>query len=339
MKSRSARKAGFTLVELLVVISITAVLASLLLPALAKARGNADAAVCRNNLRQWGVVAASYSGDFDGRLPQEGLGNGFGNSTGYYRNWLGHFRTYLGLVNGGYWGLNDLTLNPLENPPVSKGISLDFRTPNIASRNNTWNTNNRFNKIRNNPYYCPSMIRYPEISPVSDPELWAYLGIPPTWSANFAAWATPGGWTLQVVNGVSDYGVNCNLFGDSQGPPVQKMGAAKWPSKTMLMCEAAIYSEMARAWRQPLGNTFGCGPNQAGGGCTSGGNSGHWGIRHNNFSQMNLVCIDGHTETINFLTTTGDPVIKGGELCLCCPVGNNTGVCPGGNWKVYMSPE
>ena len=333
MKSTSARTTGFTLIELLVVITILAILAALLLPALARARANADATVCRNNLRQLGVVAATYSGDFNGRLPQEGL------FSGYYGNWLGHFRAYLGPINGGYWGLTNLTLNPLENPPTSKGIALDFRTPNTSSKNNTWNTNNRFNKIRDNPFYCPSMVRYPEITPTSDPDIWAYLRLPPTWTINWAAWASPNWYTMQCVNGVSDYGVNCTVFGDSQGPPVQKMGAAKWPSKTLLMCEATISCEMARAWRQPLGNTFGCGANQAGGGCVSGGNGGHWGIRHNNFSQMNLVCIDGHTETIGFTTTTGDPVINNGELCLCCPVGNNTGVCPGSNWKVYVSPE
>ena len=58
---------GFTLVELLVVISIVAVLAALLLPALSAAREAARSNSCRNNLRQF-FVSLSTHADFD---PQE----------------------------------------------------------------------------------------------------------------------------------------------------------------------------------------------------------------------------------------------------------------------------
>ena len=56
---------GFTLVELLVVIAIIALLMSILLPSLARAKKQAMAVLCQSNLKQWGTCFSMYAGDND----------------------------------------------------------------------------------------------------------------------------------------------------------------------------------------------------------------------------------------------------------------------------------
>ena len=73
---RTRQNKGFTLVELLVVISIIALLIGILIPAIGKARTSARVAVDLSNLRSHGIGSSAYAGENKGNMPNVNAGDG-----------------------------------------------------------------------------------------------------------------------------------------------------------------------------------------------------------------------------------------------------------------------
>jgi prepilin-type N-terminal cleavage/methylation domain-containing protein/prepilin-type processing-associated H-X9-DG protein len=96
LRPRPTLKAGFSLIEILVVIAIIAVLAAIAFPVFGNLRASAQQATCTSNLRTLHQAAMTYAADNDGRFPVAI------NPTNNFAITLA-LEGYLGLSGEGYW--------------------------------------------------------------------------------------------------------------------------------------------------------------------------------------------------------------------------------------------
>ena len=92
----------FTLIEVLVVVAIIGILASLLMPSLKKSRESARRAICLSNLKQHHIAIYLYTDDNDQYLPSNFTGSNVSNPNTFATTFLKEIAVYMGTSREGY---------------------------------------------------------------------------------------------------------------------------------------------------------------------------------------------------------------------------------------------
>jgi prepilin-type N-terminal cleavage/methylation domain-containing protein/prepilin-type processing-associated H-X9-DG protein len=135
---------GFTLVELLIVITIIAILAAILFPVFARARENARRASCQSNLKQIGLSFLQYAQDYDEKWPLAANGDAGANLLDVFAPYTGtglprRFSMSQGNVFP-YVKSSQVFICPSDSAGKDRGLSyaLSSCVPSGVDANNRW---------------------------------------------------------------------------------------------------------------------------------------------------------------------------------------------------------